>query len=212
MKKVLLTLAAVAGLTVASQAQEFGFKKTDFIVEGNLSANTSNDKTEHVKTNSFNFNPSVGYFVTDKIAVGLDFNVGNNKKTTNVDQANESYVKGNSFGVGAYGRYYFLELGSRFKTYAQLGAGYAQEDGKINDGVKTTDIAKTKAFGANAGLGINYFVTPKIAINFGLTDLLSFKTSKLDVDGAKSSNEFNANINSFNNFFDTAKFGLTFKF
>lgn len=112
-------------MTVVSQAQEFGFKKTDFIVEGNLSANTSNDKTNYIKTNSFNFNPSVGYFVTDKIAVGLDFNVGNNKKTTNVDQANESYVKGNSFGVGAYGRYYFLELGSRFKTYAQLGTGYA---------------------------------------------------------------------------------------
>ncbi len=199
-------------MTVVSQAQEFGFKKTDFIVEGNLSANTSNDKTNHIKTNSFNFNPSVGYFVTDKIAVGLDFNVGNNKKTTNVDQANESYVKGNSFGVGAYGRCYFLELGSRFKTYAQLGAGYAQADGKINDGTNTIDVPKTKGFGANAALGINYFVTPKIAINFGLTDLLSFKTSKLDVDGAKSSNEFNANINSFNNFFDTAKFGLTFKF
>lgn len=212
MKKVLLTLAAVAGLTFASQAQEFGFKKSDVIVEGNLSANTSNDKTNQTKTNSFNFNPSVGYFVSDKIAVGLDVNVGNEKATKNVDQSNESYVKNNQFGIGAFGRYYFLELGSRFKTYAQLGAGYAQEDGKINNGTTTADIAKTKGFGANAGLGINYFVTPKIAINFGLTDLLSFKTSKVDVDGAKSSNEFNANINSFNNFFDTAKFGLTFKF
>jgi len=41
------------------------------------------------------------------------------------------YEKGNNFGVGAFGRYYFLEVGSRFKTYAELGAGYNQIIGKV---------------------------------------------------------------------------------
>ncbi|CDS92185.1 hypothetical protein FM120_35880 [Sphingobacterium faecium PCAi_F2.5] len=211
MKKLLLTLTAVAGLTFASQAQEFGFKKTDFIVEGNLSANTTNNKETEKKTSTFNFNPSVGYFVSDKVAVGLDFNIGNSKNTDYSATA-DTYVKNNNFGIGAYGRYYFLDLSPRFKTYAQLSAGYNQFGGEINNGTTTTDIAKTKGFGAGAGLGVNYFVTENIAINFGLTNLLSFNSKKVDVDGAKSSNEFNANINSFNNFFDTAKFGLTFKF
>ncbi|WP_021192240.1 outer membrane beta-barrel protein [Sphingobacterium sp. B16(2022)] len=209
MKKLLLTLTAVAGLTFASQAQEFGFKKTDFIVEGNFSANTKNNKTAEKKENSFNFNPSVGYFVSDKVAVGLDFNFGN-LKATDYSGTNDTYNKSSNFGVGAYGRYYFLDLGSRFKTYAQLAAGYQQRTGEVNNGTTTTDIPKVKGFGAGAGLGMNYFVTENIAINFGLTDLLSFGTAK--EDGGKSSNEFNANINSFNNFFDTAKFGLTFKF
>lgn len=211
MKKLLLTLTAVAGLTFASQAQEFGFKKTDFIVEGNFSANAKDNKTNKLKTNSFNFNPSVGYFVSDKVAVGLDFNFGNNKET-NYSGANDIYTKDSNFGIGAYGRYYFLDLGSRFKTYAQLAAGYNQNTGELNNGTTTVDVPKIKGFGANAGLGVNYFVTENIAINFGLTDLVSFKSKKADIDGAKSANEFNANINSFNNFFDTAKFGLTFKF
>ncbi|AIM36639.1 hypothetical protein KO02_07905 [Sphingobacterium sp. ML3W] len=209
MKKLLLTLTAVAGLTFASQAQEFGFKKTDFIVEGNFSANTTNDKTTKEKTSTFNFNPSVGYFVSDKIAVGLDFNFGN-EKNTNYMGTSDTYDKVSNFGIGAYGRYYFLDLGSRFKTYAQLAAGYQQATGEINDGTSTLDVPKIKGFGAGAGLGVNYFVTENIAINFGLTDLVSFGTAK--ADGGKSSNAFNANINSFNNFFDTAKFGLTFKF
>lgn len=33
MKKLLFTLTAIAGFTFASNAQDFGFKKTDFIVE-----------------------------------------------------------------------------------------------------------------------------------------------------------------------------------
>ncbi|UIR57241.1 porin family protein [Sphingobacterium sp. SRCM116780] len=209
MKKLLLTLTAVAGLTFASNAQEFGFKKTDFIIEGNLSANTSDDKGDKEKTSTFNFNPSVGYFVSDKFAVGLDFNFGNHKET-DYSGSEDTYAKSNKFGVGAYGRYYFLELGSRFKTYAQLAAGYNQTTGEINNGTTTVDIPKSKGFGAGAGLGVNYFVTSNIAINFGLTDLLSYHSEK--PEGGKSQNTFNANINSFNNFFDTAKFGLTFKF
>lgn len=210
MKKILLTLTAVAGLTFASQAQEFGFKKSDVIIEGNLSGSSRDDKNNEEKKSYFSFNPSVGYFLTDKAAVGVNLSVGNNK-STDYSGTSDTYVKKNTLGVGAYGRYYFLELGERFKTYGQVSAGYYQTSGETNNGTTTTDDIKTKGFGAGAGLGINYFVTPKIAINFGLTNLVSFSSTKADVDGAKSTNSFSANINSFNNFFDTASFGLTFK-
>ncbi|NGM64411.1 outer membrane beta-barrel protein [Sphingobacterium sp. SGR-19] len=211
MKKLLLTLTAVAGLTVASKAQEFGFQKTDFIVEGFINSSNANDKQEEEKVSKFNFNPKFGYFVSDKIAVGLELAVGNTK-TTDYSGENDVYEKGNNFGIGAFGRYYFLEVGSRFKTYAELGAGYNQVGGEFNNGTETTELDKTKGFGVNAGVGANYFLTNNIAVGFSFGNVVAFNSSKVDVDGAKAQNEFTTNINVFDNFFNTAHFGLTFKF
>lgn len=211
MKKLLLTLTAVAGLTFVSNAQDFGFKKTDFIVEGNFQATTMNDRNADEKLSEFNFTPKFGYFVSDKIAVGLEFGFGQSKETTN-PSAGETIQRDNVFGVGAFGRYYFLELGSRFKTYTELGAGYLNNRSEIEVAGTTTEDPKVNGFGANLGIGANYFLTDRIAINFAFTDVLSYGTAKADIDGAKSTSVFNANVNQFNNFFSNATFGLTFKF
>lgn len=211
MKKLLLTLTAVAGLTVASQAQEFGFGKTDLIVEGNLGFNSNDDKNTEVKVSGFKFNPKVGYFVTDKIAVGINLGVNN---TINDKYAEDTQVKTktNSFGAGVFGRYYFLEVGSRFKTYAELNADYSGAKGEITTKGTTVKGDKTNTFGVNAGIGANYFLTEKIAVNFAFANIIGYNTSKVDADGAKASNSFGLNVNEFNNFFNTAQFGLTFKF
>lgn len=213
MKKVLLTLTAVAGLTVASQAQEFGFEKGNFIVEGNFNSSNTNNKNTKEKNASFNFTPKAGYFVTDKIAVGVELGFGQDKKTT-FNNDIKTVATDKAFGVGAFGRYYFLELGSRFKTYTEVGVGYvnSKEGEREVDGTTTIDAVKVNGFGANAGIGANYFLTEKIAINFAFTDVISYGSAKADVDGAKASTAFNTNVNVFNNFFDNATFGLTFKF
>ncbi|PRD54715.1 outer membrane beta-barrel protein [Sphingobacterium gobiense] len=211
MKKLLLTLTAVAGLTVASKAQEFGFQKTDFIVEGFINSSNTDDKQAEKKVSQFNFNPKFGYFVSDKIAVGLELTVGNSK-TTDYSDETDVYTKDNNFGIGAFGRYYFLEVGSRFKTYAELGAGYNQMGGELNDGAETTKLDKTKGFGVNAGVGANYFLTNNIALGFSFGNVIAFNSSKVDVDGAKAQTEFSTKFNQFDNFFNTAHFGLTFKF
>lgn len=211
MKKFLLTLTAVAGLTVASQAQEFGFEKGNFIVEGNLGFSTKDNKNTEVKTTGFSFNPQVGYFVTDKIAVGVYAKVG----TSNEDQYKEGVdiqEKSNTFDIGAFGRYYFLEIGSRFKTYAELAAGYESENGKTVTAGNSVKDPKVSGFGANAGIGANFFLTDKIAVNYKFADVIGFNTSKVDVDGAKATTSFGANVNSFENFFSSGQFGLTFKF
>lgn len=212
MKKLLLTLTAVAGLTMASNAQEFGFGKGNFLVEGNFNSSNTNDKNTKEKTATFNFNPKAGYFVTDKIAVGLDLGFGQNKETTYDNNDVKTIDTEKAFGIGAFGRYYFLEVGSRFKTYTEVGVGYANTTGETKVGTDTNDLPKVNGFGANAGIGANYFLTDKIAINFAFADVISFGSAKVDVDGAKSVTAFNTNVNVFNNFFETAKFGLTFKF
>ncbi|WP_033564213.1 outer membrane beta-barrel protein [Sphingobacterium sp. SYP-B4668] len=212
MKKILLTIVAVAGLTVASKAQEFGFGKGNFIVEGNFTSSNTNDKATKEKTSAFIFNPKAGYFVTDKIAVGVQLGFGQGKETTYVADV-KNVATDKAFTVGAFGRYYFLEVGSRFKTYTEVGVAYANEKiGEIKVGDNTTDATKFNGFGANAGIGANFFLTEKIAVNFAFADVISYGSRKADLDGAKATTAFNTNVNVFNNFFDTAKFGLTFKF
>ena len=198
MKKIVLSLAVLA-TGVAAQAQEgFGFKKGDVLLEGNVGFNTTNDKNSDTKENTFNFTPKAGYFINDKFALGIELGIGSDKTTVNGTDTD----KNSNFDAGVFGRYYFLELGQRFKTYAEVGVAY-------KSGKATLAEVKYSGFGAKAGLGINYFVTPKMAINFGLSNVLAFNTMK--VKGAEAVSEFDANVNVFNNFFNTATFGLTFK-
>lgn len=206
MKKIVLSVAAVFAFGFAAQAQDkpvYGFQQSDVFVEGNLGINTTNDKNKDVKTSTFNFNPKVGYMLNDKFAVGASFEVGNG--TEKID-GKKTENKTNHFYGGVFGRYYFLDLGSRFTTYAEVGVGYAQ------DKIGNDNVVKTKGMNAGLDLGFNYFVTPKIALAFTLGNVISYNSSKIDADGAKSENEFNANINVFNNFFDNAKFGMIYKF
>ena len=210
MKKIILSAVALIAFgfanaqdatTVATDAPAFGFTEGDILLEGNLSFSSTNDKNTETKTNDISFNPKAGYMVTENLAIGIEVNVGSGK--TEVDGTEVD--KSSNFGAGAFARLYFLPLGERFKPYAEVGAGF-------NSSKSGLDEAEVKAngFGIGLDLGINYFVTPRIAINFGLANVLSYNSSK--VEDAEAVTSFNADANVFNNFFNTPTFGLTFKF
>ncbi|KVV15400.1 outer membrane beta-barrel protein [Flavobacterium sp. TMP13] len=203
MKKILLTAVAVFAFSFANaqdSSKSFGFSEGDVLVEGNFSFNSTNDKNTDTKTNSLGFNPKVGYFLTDKFALGLELEVANGS----TEVAGIDTKKSSNFGAGVFGRYYFLELGERFKTYAEVGVDF--NNGK--DGLGNMET-KYSGVGFGAGLGLNYFVTENFAINFGLSDILGYSSYK--VEDGKAVSGFGANLNVFNNFFATANFGLTFK-
>ena len=67
MKKVLLTLTAIAGLTIAANAQT---EQGKIMVGGQVGFQTSKVKDTDFKNNSFSINPTVGYFVSDNLAIG----------------------------------------------------------------------------------------------------------------------------------------------
>lgn len=212
MKKIVLTFAALVAFTFAN-AQEgetstFGFSQGNIMLEGNLGYNSTKDKNEPVTTtSSFDFNPKVGYFISDDFALGLELGIGSTK--TEVEMPGmTTETKGSTFNAGVFGRYYFLDLGERFKTYGELGLGMTSSKTEVTG----ADELKENGFRGGVTLGINYFVTENFAINFALADVLAYNSTKLDVDGAEAESEFNANLNVFNNFFNTATFGLTFKF
>src|SRR5690606_23080693 len=73
------------------------------------------------KQSSFGFEPKVSYFLTDKWAVGLTAGIGNSKYEPK-EGASELQMDSKYNTVGVFGRYYFLDIGSRFKTFAELNA------------------------------------------------------------------------------------------
>ncbi|MFK7781089.1 outer membrane beta-barrel protein [Psychroserpens sp.] len=234
MKKVLLLAAvAVFGFSNVNAQEEgektFGFEKGNIIVEGNLgfssSTDTDSDETGDLfetKNSSFSFNPKAGYFISDKFAVGIQLSLNSSKFEDTVlfvDPSVTTETKRSTFGAGVFARYYFLELGKRFKTYGEFGLGFnsGNTETTVTGMDDPTQDFDTSGFGAGASLGINYFVTECFAINFVLTDLLSYTSSTGENNLPNTSDEtktsgFNGNLNVFNNFFQTAQFGLTWKF
>lgn len=241
MKKVLLSAVAILSLTFANAQEEettttgFGFAQGDIFVEGNLGFSSSKNTNsasivgniDETKMSSFNFNPKAGYFFTDKLAAGVELMVGTSKTEMTdftVVPNTMTETKGSNFGAGVFARYYFLELGQRFKTYTEVGVGFMS--GKSETSVSTSPVLVNDVTmnGVNAGLdlGIQYFVTPKMAINFGLANVLGYNSYKEettthavgspDTVSESKTNEFAGNFNIFNNFFSTATFGLTYKF
>ena len=218
MKKILLSLAVLAtGAAAQAQEQTFGFNQGDILLEGSLRANSEDDKTEMIKTSTFNFTPKAGYFVTDKFAVGLGLNIGSGKVENYTDINEDRRIEqGSTIGFEVFGRYYIADM-KRFQPYAELGIGHNMSKFETTEydasegRTITIEDPKFNEFGVNATLGFNYFVTPKIAINFALSNLIGFNSGKSDAPNSKATTDFHANINNFNNFFDTATFGLTFK-
>ncbi|MGL2966408.1 outer membrane beta-barrel protein [Flavobacterium sp. XGLA_31] len=196
MKKIILTVAAVFALSFANaqdkKESSFGFGKGDIYVGGRISYSSEDDDV--VKTTSTTIAPEAGYFISDNFALTLGL------ESTSVDNGTN---KPSQFNVNVGGRYYFLNLGERFKTFTNFGIGF----GTYNPDITGAD--NTKTFGFKGGVGINYFVTPKLAIDFGLADVLSYQSAK--TGDAKQTNT-DLNVNVFNNFFNAASFGLIYKF
>ncbi len=220
MKKLVLSLMAVAAFGFTANAQEkekpaFGFQENNVFVEGSFQISDMKVKPENgpdYKATVFQVSPKVGYMLNDKFAVGASLGFGKIGTDNEIfggifDEIDSDYIK--TTYAGAFARYYFLELGKRFKTYTEVGIGYSQ-------GIANADLGEFKATGIQAGvdLGFNYFVTENLAIAFNLGNVFSYSNYNLKFEGEKQGtvSTTNANLNIFDNFFDNAKFGLVYKF
>ena len=210
MKNLIFTAAAVLAFGFANaqsqddSAKTFGFAENDIFVEGNLGFTSTDNKNTNAKTNSVQFSPKVSYFISDNVAIGVQVGVGSAKGELNgVDVS-----KSSSFNAGVFGRYYFLELGKRFKTYGSANIDF----GSAKSGLGNAEV-KSNGTAVGVGLGLNYFVTERIVLNFGLRNILSYNTSKVDAPGAKSSSNFGFDLNgNVANPFAAGSFGVGYRF
>ena len=175
MKKVALFFALMF-IALITSAQ---FKKADKFVEGTVSYSKSTGADA-----AYGVQPTLGYFVTDRFAVGASGDFGKD----------EAGSKTNS--IGAFGRCYVLNIGQNLKTYSQLNVG-------------TTSVTeagvKTSAFGINVGLGVNYFVSPKLALSMHVADLMNYTS-------VESNSTFTIGWTGVNNPLSASKFGVLYRF
>ena len=179
MKKILLILVATLGLTANAQT---GFKKSDVFVEGSFSY-----AKEKGADATYTFAPTVGYFLTDKFAVGAQV-----EKSNTVDK----------LGAGVFARCYFLNVGKDFKVFSglNLNTNALVLDASTAD---VNDFITRQNFNANLGLGVNYFVTKNLALSANLANLAGYNFE---------TESFNVGFSGVENPFNTTKFGVLYKF
>lgn len=184
MKKVIL--AAIAVMTFGfANAQTTGFSKGDVFVSGAFGVGSQ--KTGDSKSNSFELVPSVGFLVSDNIAIGGKLGFGSSK---------ENDVKENAFTVGAFGRYYFTPA-SQFSVYGQAGLDFTNH--KVED-------FKSNEIGVNVGLGLSYFLSNHFAIEATWAGL-GYSVNDNGGDGAEKTNSFGLGTD-----LRDVRFGVVYKF
>ncbi|NRF40431.1 outer membrane beta-barrel protein [Pedobacter foliorum] len=162
MKKLLLSLVAVSALAFTTQAQT---EKGKIIVGGNAAFSTSKSDAEGAKSNtSFKIVPSVGYFVSDNIAVGTGVGYSYDKQISKFE--NQAFV------VSPFGRYY-ANLSESFKFFGQLSvpmefgtAKAVDAAGKVGD-----KVGSSTSIGVALAPGFAFYPTKRIGIEFGINGL-----------------------------------------
>jgi outer membrane protein len=201
MKKLLLSLVAVAALTFGANAQT---EKGKIILGGNVGFNSS--KVDGASKADVNFSvvPSVGYFVSDNFAIGTGVGYEYEKTVS----ANRGQLE--AFKVAPFGRYY-VNLTDQFKFFGQLSVPLAFGSLKSVEanGDTGSKYASTTSIGVNVAPGFAFFPNKKIGIEFSVNGLgyENFST-KAEATGDKvKTNSFGFEANTF-----APKLGVQFHF
>lgn len=166
MKKFLLLLTLSAFGFVNAQTE-----KGSWVVGGSttIGFNSVGSKVDYnggsvdgPKVSTFNFTPSVGYFVMNKLAVGLDLGFTSVSTKYNDDGSNDKYTT-STFSLMPTATYYFT---TESKLFPYLGAGLGYASTKEKDNSYET---KVDGFAWKGKGGVAYFITDKVAIDIGLS-------------------------------------------
>ncbi len=202
MKKLLLSIFAVAALGFSTQAQT---EKGKIMLGGNLAFDTQKSDADGAKSNtSFEIVPSVGYFVADNIAVGTGIGYSYNKRI--------AATRSEAFVVSPFGRYY-TNISDQFKFFGQLsvpmefGSAHAVDA----NGDKGAKIGNSTQIGVAVSPGFAFFPTSKIGIEFALNGLsyTNYRVQDANDNDVKGAGYDNV---SFGTNFFAPKLGIQFHF
>ncbi len=201
MKKIILTVVALSAFGFANaqnkKESNLGFAEGDVFLSGALTFG-SDSKISNYKEDNFVFAPSVGYFVSDNIAVGVNLNVGSGSvQATSASGKNKT----STFAAGLAGRYYFTPA-SQFTLFAELGAAVGSV--KSTPAIGTSN--KVNDFGVALAPGLNYFVSKNFSLETKIA-VLSYVSAKGDWNGAE-----NASSIRLGGDWSAVSFGVNYKF
>ncbi|TCD08380.1 porin family protein [Pedobacter frigidisoli] len=200
MKKLLLSIVAVAGLVYGANAQT---EKGKIILGGNVGFNSTKVEGAAKSDLSFSVVPSVGYFVSDNFAIGTGVGYTYNKEVSdnNLNQA---------FKVAPFGRYY-IGLSDQFKFFGQLSVPMEFGNNKVVDaqGNVGAKYATTTSIGVNVAPGFAFFPTKRIGIEVSVNGLgyNNLKVKNEITGGEATANSFGLEADTF-----APKLGVQFHF
>ena len=187
MKKLFLTLSAAVVVAFAANAQT---EKGKVVLGGNVSYDYTKTKDVDVKGHSLNILPSIGFFVSDNLAVGtgIGYTYEENSNLSAVFNAD----KLNAFSVAPFARLYKGD--GDFKFFGQLSVPMMWGNAKDGDDAK---LGNTESYGVAISPGFAYFPSSKIGIELSVKGLYYQSTSLKPEGGEKTTtNSFGLNANS----------------
>lgn len=152
MKKILLVAAiALTAATVSAQ-----IKQGQFLVGGN--AGFSSAKERDNKTTVYNITPNAGYFVIDKLAVGMEAGYQYRKQTlkSGLPFSGEIESKYRMLTFAPYVRYYFLPAMEKVNLFANSSYGLGSEK-------ENTSASQSYSY-YRVAAGPAFFVSPSVAL------------------------------------------------
>ncbi|MDJ1479923.1 outer membrane beta-barrel protein [Cytophagaceae bacterium YF14B1] len=147
MKKIFIAAIAMISAMTANAQVEQG----KLFINGQFGvSSTSYENISNTKSSTFTFIPSVGYFLSDKFAIGLGIG-GSTSRTKNTDNNTTSIY--NQIKVAPFARYYIPTSGDKFSFFAQgsLAFGVGKEKFKNNSNTSTGEKINTTDFAISPG-------------------------------------------------------------
>lgn len=145
-------------------------------VGGSVRFNTSNSEdngtTTPQKVSNYNLDliPSVGKFLSEKLAIGLALNVSLTGNKTAVNT--ETISKSSGIGIRPFLRYYALKW-NKFSIYGQGNIGLDFYNSSVETGGTTTDGPKQTIASLSIYPGLSYDVSEKLSLQTSL-NIFSF--------------------------------------
>ncbi len=214
MKITILKMIAVAGIVTGSVfTSNAQITKGSLMLGGSFGANITMESTNKLTGSSdivnkgyteWNLSPTIGYFISNGLAMGLSLEVNSIKirTATSGNGRYQKHVMSNNLGVALFARKY-KEILKNTYFYTEGSLSYVkgsftdqQADGltSFEDG----DKVDYSNIGVNITPGIAYFISPKLGIDFALNNLLGYNltTNKIKYQGIDVTNE--TSFGSFN--------------
>jgi Outer membrane protein beta-barrel domain len=168
-----------------------GYKKGDIFASGQFGFSSKGQGD--AKESTFGFVPSVGYFIGEKMAVGIA--IGFKSSTSKPAQGDST--TNSAFLAGLFGRYYWTPK-SQFSLFGQAGLEFASQSSGGNSGSVTT-------FGLGIKPGVSYFLSNHFNIDATFGQIGFSNTSGSGGGSSNTNFDFGFDLTQIN-------FGLSYKF
>ena len=201
-----ITFIAIAWLVcLPLMAQPTGGK---FFIGGHFSLYSTINKSKNGNTtekglsdNYFTIMPVGGYFLNNKIAVGVG--IGYDTQIEKDPGSTLEKYTNSKFEINPFGRYYLISGTGGIFIEASMGYSFGTSKSYITN---VTDTRHDFGFSALLSPGVYYYITPRLALEakFGWVGFMS-DISKTGNDQKNIRNSFGADLSP-----DSFAFGLTF--